>query len=220
MALGIQEDAVETDHSEFVKKATGCGVFEVVRRLLQDSDNVLAPPHIRKLASWVLSHGGHTDSAMETDEKTEETDRRKAEAAAARKAKILAQMNKAQKNFAAENKAALASLKEPGAREDPAGGESSKKIQTETVCVGPGLTARQDCGQHYTCILCQEESSVDGTSVLVLAAFIQKSTVLGSGGAECGQPEVSPHHLQVSRGRSHSHTVSLTERHFTMVFLS
>ena len=200
LALGIQENAVETEHSEFVRKATACGVFEVVGRLLQDTENVLTPPHIRKLASWVLTNGGQTDTAMETDERSEENDKRKAEAAAARRAKILAQMNKAQKNFAAENKAALASLKET--REDTTGADSSEDLQTETVCVGPGMTSRQECTQLYTCILCQEESSVDGKAVMVLAAFIQKSTVLGSAGAESGQSEVSPHHLQVSRGRS------------------
>ena len=202
LALGIQENAVETEHSEFVRKATACGVFEVVGRLLQDNENVLTPPHIRKLASWVLTNGGQTDTAMETDERSEENDRKKAEAAAARRAKILAQMNKAQRNFAAENKAALASLKETEAREDPAGVDCSEDTQSETVCVGPGMTGRQDCAQLYTCILCQEESQVDGKAVLVLAAFIQKSTVLGSAGAESGQSAVSPHHLQVSRGKA------------------
>ena len=200
LALGLQESKVETEHSRFLAAARDCGVFPLVSRLVQDSDNLLAPLHIRKLASWVLSHGGvaggeREDTAMETDDDSQ-TNERKAKAAKARRAKILAQMNKAQSNFAKENKAALESMKDEKVGAD--GGGSSCSEDMETVCLGPGMTSRLDSPKLYTCILCQEESSTEGKSVLVLAAFIQKSTVLSQVGAG-NQPCVSPHHLPVSR---------------------
>ena len=195
LALGIQESRAEAEHSQFLAAARKCDVLDLVRRLVQDSDNVLTPPHIRKLASWVLNNGGHTeDTAMETDEDCQES-QRKAKAAAERRARILAQMNKAQGKFAAENKTALDSLKE--GKKEAGGGGGSASRDVETVCLGPGMTSPLDSRKLYTCILCQEEGSVDGKDVLVLAAFIQKSTVLGQGGVD--NHEVSPHHLHVAR---------------------
>ena len=90
--------------------------------------------------------GGQGESEEEVKRKA-----RAKEAAAARRAKILAQMNKAQKTFAAENSAALAGM----------GGEAvaelgrQESVASSSVCLGPGQTARSQAARTYTCILCQ-----------------------------------------------------------------
>ena len=97
---------------------------------------------------------------METDDgcqagegEKEKQAKKRAEAAAARRAKILANMNKAQRNFAAENKAALANLKDEKSAQDPVTSQCSQ--DRETVCLGPGMTSRQDSSKLYTCIVIQ-----------------------------------------------------------------
>ena len=208
LALGVQEQETDPEHCQFVTRAAEAGLVEQLARLAQDTGNSLVPDHVRRLAAWVAKQcaaarrGGaatQPDADMETDAEAAETENRKrrAEAAAARRAKIMAQMKAAQGNFAAENKAALEVLQE-GKHEEKAASHCSQ--EPETVCLGPGLTTRVDTARHYTCILCQEETVVGGPATLVLASFIQKSTVLSHEEARGEQPRVSPHHLPVTRG--------------------
>ena len=90
--------------------------------------------------------GGQGDSEEEVKRKAKAK-----EAAAARRAKILAQMNKAQKTFAAENSAALAGMGGEGVAELA----RQESVASSSVCLGPGQTARSQGARAYTCILCQ-----------------------------------------------------------------
>lgn len=56
---------------------------------------------------------------------------------------------------------------------------SSELSCTSQVCVGPRRVGGADGRQLVTCILCQEEQEVKGHGrAMVLAAFVQRSTVL------------------------------------------
>lgn len=56
---------------------------------------------------------------------------------------------------------------------------SSELSCTSQVCVGPRRVGGADGRQLVTCILCQEEQEVRGHGrAMVLAAFVQRSTVL------------------------------------------
>lgn len=56
---------------------------------------------------------------------------------------------------------------------------SSELTCTSQVCVGPRRVGGADSRQLVTCILCQEEQEVRGHGrAMVLAAFVQRSTVL------------------------------------------
>ena len=209
IALGIKEQATESN-SLFQSRATNAGVFDLVQKVATDSQNVNVPEHVRKLAQWVLKNrdSGSSTEPMDIEEgcssessEVEKQRKRRADAATARKAKIMAQMNAAQKNFAAANTSLLEGIKDDKI-EDPA--EASCSSALETVCLGPGMTSRTDSAKQYTCILCQEEGMVGNGPVMVMAAYIQKSTVLSYKPAWDGfdsnsTPVVSPHHLHVSR---------------------
>ena len=210
LALGVQEQKVETAHSQFVSRAVEAGIVELLGRLVHDSGNSLVSEHVKKLASWIIrqcptDNNERAVTDMEVDntetEESENLRKRRAEAVAARRAKIMAQMNAAQKNFAAENKDALDTMKdEKHEVEISGGGHCHCSGEAETVCLGPGLTSRADKSHHYTCILCQEESQVGGAATMVLAAFITKSTVLSQELMSSPEPpKVDPHHLGVTR---------------------
>jgi len=210
IALGIKEQSSELT-SQFISRATNSGVFDLVQKVATDTQNVNVPEHVRKLAQWIVRNkdcGAATVSEpMDTEEtgfsesESEKEKKKRAEAAAARKAKIMAKMNAAQKNFAAANTSVLAGIKDDKMDEST---ESYHSSSSETVCLGPGMSSRTDSTKHYTCILCQEESVVGNGAVMVMGAFIQKSTVLSYKPAWDGfdsrsPPSVSPHHIPVNK---------------------
>jgi len=167
------------------------------------------PEHITKLGIWLLSKlssagdGGVED--MDTSEgSSEQLRKRRAEAAKARKAKILAQMSQAQKNFAAENKSMLAELQdgEEGGRRVVEGGDGA--LEVATVCLGPTQSKRKEVLGRHQCILCQEEESVGSARALVMAGYVQPTTVFSQEPVWDGQsdrkiPKVSDVALDASR---------------------
>ncbi|XP_070697048.1 E3 ubiquitin-protein ligase UBR2 isoform X3 [Pempheris klunzingeri] len=109
--------------------------------------------------------------------------KRKAEMARLRREKIMAQMSEMQKHFINENKELFQQSLEELEASTSAGADTSAP-RTETscvsqVCVGPRRVGRAEHRQMVTCILCQEEQEVRGHGrAMVLAAFVQRSTVL------------------------------------------
>uniref|UniRef100_A0A673BGY1 E3 ubiquitin-protein ligase n=1 Tax=Sphaeramia orbicularis TaxID=375764 RepID=A0A673BGY1_9TELE len=99
--------------------------------------------------------------------------KRKAEMARLRREKIMAQMSEMQKHFINENKELFQqSLEELEA-------STSAASSVSQVCVGPRRPGGVEHRQLVTCILCQEEQEVKGHGrAMVLAAFVQRSTVL------------------------------------------
>uniref|UniRef100_A0A8C2ZTY2 E3 ubiquitin-protein ligase n=1 Tax=Cyclopterus lumpus TaxID=8103 RepID=A0A8C2ZTY2_CYCLU len=109
--------------------------------------------------------------------------KRKAEMARLRREKIMAQMSEMQKHFINENKELFQqSLEELEASTSAAADNSppsSESTCVAQVCVGPRRVGGAEHRQLVTCILCQEEQEVRGQGrAMVLAAFIQRSTVL------------------------------------------
>ncbi|XP_013420461.1 E3 ubiquitin-protein ligase UBR2 isoform X2 [Lingula anatina] len=120
-----------------------------------------------------------TKTTAVIDEREQQEKKRK-EIAAKRRARIMAQMSAMQKNFIQENaelfeststelKAAVSDMdiSEPVAVESP-------------VCLGPSRSSSMAAAAiTHTCILCQEEQEVgQGERALVLAVFVQRSSVL------------------------------------------
>ncbi|XP_067367513.1 E3 ubiquitin-protein ligase UBR2 isoform X5 [Channa argus] len=109
--------------------------------------------------------------------------KRKAEMARLRREKIMAQMSEMQKHFINENKELFQqSLEELEASTSAAAENSPPSLEPTCVlqvCVGPRRVGRTEGRQLVTCILCQEEQEVRGHGrAMVLAAFVQRSTVL------------------------------------------
>ncbi|XP_056148374.1 E3 ubiquitin-protein ligase UBR2 [Lampris incognitus] len=108
--------------------------------------------------------------------------KRKAEMARLRREKVMAQMSEMQKHFINENKELFQQSLEELEASTSSGPDHSPvcvEVPAAVVCVGPWQSVRADRRQLVTCILCQEEQEVKGQGrAMVLAAFVQRSTVL------------------------------------------
>ncbi|XP_075996582.1 E3 ubiquitin-protein ligase UBR2 isoform X2 [Genypterus blacodes] len=112
--------------------------------------------------------------------------KRKAEMARLRREKIMAQMSEMQKHFISENKELFQqSLEELEASTSAVADQSppvssDQSFSVSQVCLGPRrFVGGAERRQLVTCILCQEEQEVRGHGrAMVLAAFVQRSTVL------------------------------------------
>ena len=130
-----------------------------------------------------------TSSSGATDAETE----RKRKAAERRKM-IMAQMQKAQKNFMQENAKMFddAPVKKDRTASESASSamdmEAEPTSASSTVALGPNRSQPVTAETHFTCILCQEEEKLlhDGKT-LVMASFVQKSTVLSN---KKGSPDI------------------------------
>uniref|UniRef100_A0A1A8MWJ8 E3 ubiquitin-protein ligase n=1 Tax=Nothobranchius pienaari TaxID=704102 RepID=A0A1A8MWJ8_9TELE len=131
-------------------------------------------------SSITISLGQGLEETVRDKDKAER--KRKAEMARLRREKIMAQMSEMQKHFISENKELFQqSMEELEASSSAAeySSHSSELTCTSQVCVGPWRMGRSERRQLVVCILCQEEQDVRGHGrAMVLAAFIQRSTVL------------------------------------------
>ncbi|XP_070772718.1 E3 ubiquitin-protein ligase UBR2 [Enoplosus armatus] len=128
-----------------------------------------------------ISQGQGLEEMVRDKDKAER--KRKAEMARLRREKIMAQMSEMQKHFINENKELFQqSLEELEASTSAAAEDSppsSEPSCVSQVCVGPRRVGGAERRQLVTCILCQEEQEVRGHGrAMVLAAFVQRSTVL------------------------------------------
>ncbi|XP_026164597.1 E3 ubiquitin-protein ligase UBR2 isoform X5 [Mastacembelus armatus] len=128
-----------------------------------------------------ISPGQGAEEMVRDKDKAER--KRKAEMARLRREKIMAQMSEMQKHFINENKELFQqSLEELEASTSAAVGNSPPSLEltcVSQVCVGPRRVGGAEQRQLVTCILCQEEQEVRGHGrAMVLAAFVQRSTVL------------------------------------------
>ncbi|XP_061601978.1 E3 ubiquitin-protein ligase UBR2 isoform X2 [Cololabis saira] len=131
-------------------------------------------------STFTVSQGAGPEETGRDRDKAER--KRKAEMARLRREKIMAQMSEMQKHFINENKDLFQqSLEEMEASTSAAEYSSPSSALTcaSKVCVGPRRVGGADLRQLVTCILCQEEQEVRGAGkAMVLAAFVQRSTVL------------------------------------------
>ncbi|KAM4903690.1 E3 ubiquitin-protein ligase UBR2 isoform 2-T2 [Sylvia borin] len=106
--------------------------------------------------------------------------KRKAEIARLRREKIMAQMSEMQRHFINENKELFQQTLEELDTSTSGDHENSPVISdAKLTALGPEQTRVAEPRQVVMCILCQEEQEVKVDSrAMVLAAFIQRSTVL------------------------------------------
>ncbi|XP_063047209.1 E3 ubiquitin-protein ligase UBR2 isoform X2 [Engraulis encrasicolus] len=134
----------------------------------------------RTAATPVADHGGQSQEETVRDKDKAER-KRKAEMARLRREKIMAQMSEMQRHFINENKELFqqTSLDELEASTSTSVDHSPTCADAALVCVGPRRSRACEPKQVVTCILCQEEQEIrsDG-SAMVLAAFVQRSTVM------------------------------------------
>uniref|UniRef100_A0A8D2CJ99 E3 ubiquitin-protein ligase n=1 Tax=Sus scrofa TaxID=9823 RepID=A0A8D2CJ99_PIG len=105
--------------------------------------------------------------------------KRKAEIARLRREKIMAQMSEMQRHFIDENKELFQQTLDLDTSLSAVLDNSPVVSDMTLTALGPGQTQVPEQRQFVTCILCQEEQEVKVESrAMVLAAFVQRSTVL------------------------------------------
>ncbi|XP_037086593.1 E3 ubiquitin-protein ligase UBR2-like [Pollicipes pollicipes] len=147
--------------------------------------------------------------------------------------RLLGRMQAQQKKFIAQNVAALAEEEErpaaEGGRLAAAGGGSAMDLsecagaEEWPVCLGPRQTARPATAAEYTCILCQATEQVSSTRpAMVMAAFVQLSTVLSRDRSPAGEPPTlfvpaSLHRLPHTSSCGHAMHAACWKAHFDSV---
>lgn len=130
-------------------------------------------------------------------------------AAAQKRAKVMAQMAEMQKHFMKKNAKlfeACMSKKDEDADLDESTERGSSSMEwsdsssDSPIALGNNQTARVCIEEKYTCILCQEDQTISGGPAMVLAAFIQQSTVLCQNRAKV--EETNPLYLSANLGAS------------------
>uniref|UniRef100_A0A8C9ZWX3 E3 ubiquitin-protein ligase n=1 Tax=Sander lucioperca TaxID=283035 RepID=A0A8C9ZWX3_SANLU len=149
-----------------------------VLALLESLQNA---PHLevhKDMITWILKVPDTETWTVRDKDKAER--KRKAEMARLRREKIMAQMSEMQKHFINENKELFQqSLEELEASTSAVLTTHINSGGVSQVCVGPKRVGGAERRQLVTCILCQEEQEVRGHGrAMVLAAFVQRSTVL------------------------------------------
>ncbi|XP_072246542.1 E3 ubiquitin-protein ligase UBR2 isoform X1 [Leuresthes tenuis] len=132
------------------------------------------------ISTITINHGRMLEETVRDKDKAER--KKKAEMARLRREKIMAQMSEMQKHFINENKELFQQSMEELEASTSAAEHSPPNSEftcTSQVCVGPRRVGGAERRQLVTCILCQEEQEVRGHGrAMVLAAFVQRSTVL------------------------------------------
>lgn len=188
MALAEEERLKKIDSTSsftFTKKSLDIGLLEAMETL---SGSHRIESH-RELLAWTIRKFRTVSGVEEkmevvddTEEEDEEAKKKRAKAAAERRKRIMAQMANQQKNFMSEN-AKLFDETPSGLRERHI---STNDWEDETnldssfsVCLGPNRSQPYPTETRFTCILCQEEEQLaSDNNTLVMASYVQKSTVL------------------------------------------
>uniref|UniRef100_A0A452U648 E3 ubiquitin-protein ligase n=1 Tax=Ursus maritimus TaxID=29073 RepID=A0A452U648_URSMA len=167
-----------------------CPLFASLVNILQ-SDVMLCI--MRTVLQWAVEHNGYawSESMLQrvglkhllfkfySRDKDKAERKRKAEIARLRREKIMAQMSEMQRHFIDENKELFQQTLELDASTSAVLDNSPMVSDTTLTALGPAQTQVPEQRQFVTCILCQEEQEVKVESkAMVLAAFVQRSTVL------------------------------------------
>ncbi|KAK7880179.1 hypothetical protein WMY93_033161 [Mugilogobius chulae] len=192
------EEELTFNFSLKIQRPGSCGSSVSLLSLLETLHNASHLELHKDMISWILktvsdvktlrerSDSTATVSSAPNDpvDKLRERDKaerkRKAEMARLRREKVMAQMSAMQKHFINENKELFHQNLEPESAPCSASEELHRRQDSPgaQVCVGPARVGVA-CVSHVTCILCQEEQEVRAQGrAMVLAAFVQRSTVL------------------------------------------
>ncbi|RLU23362.1 hypothetical protein DMN91_003566 [Ooceraea biroi] len=147
----------------------------------------------------------------DADVDTKETDKEwRTRMAAQKRAKVMAQIMAMQKHFMKKNASMFEEAKQQDAEKSNDDDDNSAMDLTELpsqeenaapVALGVGQTSRMCKQETYTCILCQEDQTVTESGLaMVMAAFVQQSTVLCQRRYDLHEPE--PMYLSAKLGAS------------------
>ncbi|XP_011494451.1 PREDICTED: LOW QUALITY PROTEIN: E3 ubiquitin-protein ligase UBR2 [Ceratosolen solmsi marchali] len=209
----------------FTEKATKWDIYKLL-------ENLYNSPRIdahKDLLTWVLEKyrqvAGSSIVDVEpppptatTTQASEPEDTEKAEKgsqewrvkmAAKKRAQVMAQMEAMQKHFMKKNaklfEEAALDTSSKCSNERGSAMDLSESLDESSIAVGRRQTTRFCFEKSYTCILCQEDQSVKADEpAMVLAAFVQQSTVLCQQqyAQQRGIPEMTPLFLSAYLGAS------------------
>ncbi|XP_054000464.1 E3 ubiquitin-protein ligase UBR2 [Hylaeus anthracinus] len=190
-----------------------------IYKLLEDLSSSPRIEAHKDLLTWVLTKyrevAGYsvvevsTSPAAPLTESTNDTENTKSDKewrthmAKQKRAKIMAQMAAMQRHFIKKNaelfEEAALDVNKSSDRDSTMG--LSECFQKTPVAVGAGQTTKISEEKAYTCILCQENQTVTAAGpAMVLAAFVQQSTVLCQNRADINEPD--PLYLSAKLGAS------------------
>ena len=190
--LGL-DNGLANKSPDFVEKFEGYGLYSLLNEIQPPAELKALLTHTiaRAAESRKVLLGKHGGVVVQVHKETEgqqqsvDNDRkRRAQAAAERKAKVMAQMNQMQKKFAATHQSELAGMEvvsndvkpsQSGSAANAALRSSPRKKSFKAV--GNQKSMPQLNTSNHTCILCQEDQSKDN-STMVFATFVINSTVL------------------------------------------
>ncbi|XP_046748290.1 E3 ubiquitin-protein ligase UBR2 [Diprion similis] len=153
----------------------------------------------QELLGYTPSEARNAPSTAPSTEQTSEPEANKmdkewrTQMAAQQRARIMAQMAAMQKNFMKENAKLFeeAALEASKTNDRGSNLDLSEFSEQAPVAVGINQTSRICEEETYTCILCQEDQPITATGpAMVLAAFVQQSTVLCQNRANTDEPNV------------------------------
>ena len=133
------------------------------------------------LMGKVSISGNASASGSKNDTQNVDNDRkRRAQAAAERKAKVMAQMNQMQKKFAKTHQSELASMDtSESSKMNDSSTTSQNPVGIHFKAVGAEKSMPEFENKIHTCILCQEDGDTeDSSNTLVFTTYIVNSTVL------------------------------------------
>ncbi|VVC24842.1 Zinc finger, UBR-type,Zinc finger, RING/FYVE/PHD-type,Winged helix-turn-helix DNA-binding domain,Ribosomal [Cinara cedri] len=192
--IGYALHEEEKQHSpsfKFTERSEIYGI-EVALDELKRSPRVEA---YKDLAVWTLNKFRQVSAPRKKSKETEEVEnvedvkscddaelekQKRSKLAADRRATIMAQMTQMQTNFMKDNATLFKNTSICSeSHNDSTSMDILENIVELSVCLGPNQTASSTFDSKYTCILCQEEQQVTHDSqAMVLATFVQKSSVL------------------------------------------
>ncbi|XP_027991491.2 E3 ubiquitin-protein ligase UBR2 isoform X1 [Eptesicus fuscus] len=150
---------------------------DMIRWILKTFNAIKKMRESSSAISVAETEGTITEESSRDKDKAER--KRKAEIARLRREKVMAQMSEMQRNFIDENKDLFQQTVAEEASNSAVLDNSPMVSDTTLTALGPAQTQVPKQRQFVTCILCQEEQEVKVESkAMVLAAFVQRSTVL------------------------------------------
>ncbi|XP_036174018.1 E3 ubiquitin-protein ligase UBR2 isoform X9 [Myotis myotis] len=150
---------------------------DMIRWILKTFNAIKKMRESSSASSVAEAEGTITEESSRDKDKAER--KRKAEIARLRREKVMAQMSEMQRNFIDENKDLFQQTVAEEASNFAVLDNSPMVSDTTLTALGPAQTQVPKQRQFVTCILCQEEQEVKVESkAMVLAAFVQRSTVL------------------------------------------
>ncbi|XP_015515354.1 E3 ubiquitin-protein ligase UBR2 [Neodiprion lecontei] len=195
IGYALQEE--ESGYYAFFRFTERSTKWEIYKLLEQLSHSPRLDAH-KDLVTWTLekyqellgytpSEARNVPSSAPSTEQNSEPEANKmdkewrTQMAAQQRARIMAQMATMQKNFMKENAKLFEETALEGNKANDRGSnlDISEFSEQAPVAVGINQTSRICEEETYTCILCQEDQPITATGpAMVLAAFVQQSTVL------------------------------------------